>query len=194
MPAARRYSRPMAMLSGPGYPISRSTGVCAASGRRFENGERYVATLVEKAGEEALERQDFAEAEWERGARPSDPYRLFASWRTSMVEHPARRKTLLSDGELLELFERLNEATEPKQLSFRYLLALMLVRRKMLRYEGTRDGVMTVRMKPATPGGPEPEAMAVPDPKLDDEAVAAVLQQLGEIMSVEPAGGSGVSA
>lgn len=50
----------MAMLSGPGYPISRSTGVCVPSGRRFENGERYVATLVEKAGEEAFERRILA--------------------------------------------------------------------------------------------------------------------------------------
>ena len=67
-----------------------------------------------------------------------------------MSEGGEKPRALLSDPELLELFEELAGATETRQLVFRYLLALLLVRRKVLRHAGSRPGVLLVRPKPAT--------------------------------------------
>lgn len=175
----------MSLLAGPGYPIARATGRCAATGRQLQVDERYVATLVEREGQEPLERVDFSLAAWESGARPQGPGRLFASWRTAVPEPSSRKTAFLSDDELLELFEQLAEAGEARRVAFRYLLALILIRRKVLRYEGARAGVLTVRAR--TPAGAlEGAAMRVVDPGLDEQTIAGAMEQLGEIMSLAP--------
>ncbi len=181
----------MSVLSGLTYSISRGTGRCAASDRELRVGEHHVAVLVERDGQEGLERLDFSQEAWDSGARPRPPLTLFASWRTVVGEPNARRSALLGDDELLELFERLGEATEPRRLAFRYLLALMLVRRRVLVYEGSRAGVLRVKAK--RPAGELPEAavVEVADPKLDPETVESVMQQLGEIMALDDGSASG---
>jgi len=179
----------MSLLNGPGYPISRSTGRCAASGRAFVKGERFVAALVEREGAPELERLDYSVESWEGGARPVVPLRVFAHWRSLMADSEAKRSEFLGDEELMELFERLADATEARRLAFRYMLALVLVRKKQLKYEGTRDGVMKVRPKPAVPGGPEASIIEVKDPGLTEDVLAGAIEQLGEIMTLD-----GVSA
>ncbi len=176
----------MTAPTGPGYPIARGTGRCAATGRQLPVGERYVATLVEREGQEGLERLDFGLEAWNSGARPEPPARLFATWRTVVPESNAKKASFLSDDELVDLFERLAEATEPKRVGFRYLLALILVRKKVLKYEGARDGAIVVRVR--TPAGATPaEAVHVTDPGLDEETIAGAMEQLGEIMAIDAA-------
>ena len=175
----------MSLLSGPGYPISRSSGRCAASGREFAVGERFVAAMVEREGVEELERLDFSVEAWEGGARPAAPLRLFAHWRAVMAAPGAKKSEFLGDDELMELFERLAEATEARRLAFRYMLALVLVRKRLLKYEGTRDGVMKVRPKPAVSGGPEASLIEVKDPGLTEDVLAGAMEQLGEIMTLD---------
>lgn len=167
--------------------MARTTGRCAATGRGLGVGERYIATLVERDGQEEIERADYSLEAWESGARPAPPLRLFASWRAVVPDSHAKKQSFLSDDELLELFERLAEATEGRRIAFRYLLSLMLVRRKVLKYEGTRDGVMTVRVR--TPAGsPQSEPARVVDPGLDEETITGAMEQLGEIMALDPSG------
>lgn len=174
----------MSVLTGLTYSISRGTGRCAASDRELRVGEHHVAVLVERDGQEGLERLDFSTEAWDAGARPRPPLSLFASWRATVAEPNTRKSAMLADDELLELFERLGEATEPRRVAFRYLLALMLVRRRALVYEGSRGGVL--RVKPRRPAGELPEAtvVEVADPKLDPESVESVMQQLGEVMAI----------
>jgi hypothetical protein len=56
----------------------------------------------------------------------------------------------MDDEELLDLFESLEDANEPKKQAFRFLLALLLVRKRLLKYEGQRPGLMLVRRRDAT--------------------------------------------
>ena len=135
----------MAGIFSNSYPIARSSGKCAATGREFVNGDHLVAALVEIPGQEDLARLDFAKDAWDAGARPAPPAVLFASWRATHQPPDAKKKLLLSDEELLDLFEQLAASDQPRQRAFRYVLALLLVRRKVLVYEGQRDGLMKVR-------------------------------------------------
>lgn len=147
-------------------------------------GERFVAVLVEREGAVELEREDYSAEAWEGGARPAAPARLFACWRAVMGAPDAKKSEFLGDDELMELFEQLGEATEARRLAFRYMLALVLVRKKLLRYEGTRDGVMAVRLK--TPAGqPEAPIVEVKDPGLTSETLTGAMEQLGEIMTLD---------
>lgn len=180
----RAYTRAMAATS---YPLSRATGQCAASGHAFSEGEAFVATLVERAGQPGLERLDFAVSAWESGARPAVPLVLFAFWRGVFSPHPEKAKPLLGDAELLDLFEELGSADQPKQLAFRYFVALLLIRRRLLRQVGTRPGVLLV-----SPKGAPQTTLEVKDPGVDDGAIADALEQLGRVVNVDgPPGGAG---
>jgi hypothetical protein len=172
----------MSALAASSFPVARPTGVCAATGRTLAVGERYVAALVERPGQPLLERIDFSIEAWEQGQRPHPPLRLFGLWRSTIPRPGEKQATLLSDPELLELFEELAGATEARQLVFRYLLALLLVRRRVLKMAGTRRGVLLVRYKPATPGGPEQPPLEVVDPDIDDRSITDAIEELGKVI------------
>ncbi len=169
-----------------GMSISKPTGTCAATGRAIGVGERFVATLVERTDQAGLERQDYCVEAWQGGARPAPPVRMFGHWRGVMPEARGERRQLLSDEELLDLFEELGGATEPKRLAFRYVLGLMLVRRRVLRMVGERrsDGVrvMLVRPKAAAPDSP---AIEVADPGTDEATINEVIEQVGAVIGGE---------
>jgi hypothetical protein len=150
-----------------------------------------VAVLVERAGDEesGLERRDFKVAAWEKGARPKAPLKVFGHWRAKM-QPPGAKKGLIDDPSLLDLFEQLEGSEEASRVSFRYVLALILIRKKLLRYEGTcRDsagpgGGAVMMVRRATRSGETPaEVVEVLDPKMDEAAVKEAVEQLGAVMA-----------
>lgn len=158
--AGRSYTGVMAAPGGTGYEISRPTGVCAATGRVIAVGEQFVAALAEDEGGERLERQDFSIDAWESGARPEPPLRLFGHWRATMPEPGDRKRPYIDDAALVDLFGQLEGASEPGRVSFRYLLALMLIRKRLLKYEGmkVKGGPTADTVEPkARPAGPAAE-------------------------------------
>lgn len=174
-------------MTGASYPIARSTGICAATGRALVVGERYVAALIERTPDSAaLERADFSLDAWNQGARPAAPARTFGVWRASFHEHVQAPKPLLDDDELLDLFEQLGEATAANQIAFRYVLTLLLVRRRLLRMMGSKprtpDRPALMMVVPKGQGAEMPPIEVV-DPGLDDAAVAEVIEQVGQIIA-----------
>ncbi|MBX3409043.1 MAG: hypothetical protein KF859_04075 [Phycisphaeraceae bacterium] len=176
-------------ISGSAYPVSRSSGQCAASGRAFAEGEHFVATLCERPEPSApLERVDFSLEAWEGGHRPAPPLALFAVWRSAYQSRPPTRKSLLSDDELVDLFENLAAATDPKQLAFRYVLALLLVRKRLLRLVSQRSarvdqpGALLVHPR-GTP--PETPPIEVLDPGIDEAATADIIEQVGQLIVLD---------
>src|SRR5689334_17287956 len=109
-----------------GYEIARATGVCAASGKKIQPGDEFVAVLVERGDDEdaGLERVDFTVAAWEKGSRPKKPFKVFGHWRAKMQPPGQSKKPLIDDAALLDLFEQLEGAEERSRISFRFVLAL----------------------------------------------------------------------
>jgi hypothetical protein len=171
-------------MTGSSYPFARSTGVCAASGRALVEGEAYVAALVEREGQSGLERVDYSADAWERGARPREPMRVFGFWRGTFAAGETKKQPLLGDAELLDLFEELGGASEPKQVTFRYILALLLTRRRILRVVSTTPGGMMVVVR----GEAGKEPISVVDPGLDEQAIADAIEQLGQVVATDVPG------
>lgn len=192
----------MSVLSGPGYSVSKPSGRCAASGQPLTTGQKIVAVLVEVVREdgEELRRLDFSAQAWDEGHRPTQvegsACRLFASWRTIVAAPDAKPKIVLDDAELLELFEQLdgqmNGQPDPKKQIFRYVLALLLIRRRVLRYEGERIGASGREMlvRRAGPKGSEADATPyhVADPSMDDAAIESAIEQIGALIGGTSAG------
>jgi hypothetical protein len=171
------------------YPIARPTGVCASTGKAMAVGERFMATLVEIEGQPELRRADFSLEAWGGGARP-EVGRVFAAWNAVLPEPNAKKKSLLSDDELIEIFEQLAPATERRQLVFRYMLALTLLRRRILRHDGVKGTSMIVKRR--GPAGTEAEAFEVQDPGMDEAAISEAMEELSKIIPMdEEASGGG---
>jgi hypothetical protein len=170
------------------FEVARATGVCAATGRAIKVGDKYVASLVERPGEEGFERLDFDHKEWKLGARPKKPLSLFASWVATMQAPDSKKRTLIDDAALLEIFEQLEGVEEPKRITFRYVLALLLIRKKLLKYEETRRDhmggrpVMVVKRAASSRSAGIGDCEVV-DPGMDEQAVADAVEQLRAIMA-----------
>jgi hypothetical protein len=174
-----------------------------------------VAVLVRGPESDEFVRLDYAEEAWKGGSRPGREWMVLGSWRGTVPEPGARRKLLVDDQSLLELFEGSGEdpslidgeggggaeqgAVDPEtaarrekdRLAFRFVLALILLRKRLLIGEGQKGKAMLVRPK-GVPKPPEgPELIEVVDPGLDDETVVRVTEGLGAVISGEAPGGQG---
>jgi hypothetical protein len=160
-----------------GYSVARAGGKCAVSGRAIVPGEKLMAAVRETPA--GLERVDVAPEHWEA----FDKTGLLAFWQTVMPQHQAKKQVFVDDTVLGELFERLAEATEPAKLNFRFVLGLILMRKRILVYESSKtvDGqeLWTMRFRG------KQETLDMLNPKLDEQQVAEVSTQLGEILSGE---------
>jgi len=168
-------------IGGSGFSVTRSRGVCAATGHAIAPGERFITALIERDGTIGLERADYSLAAWDAGARPGAGERLFGFWRAIFNPIETKKQLLLSDEELLDLFTELAEATEDRRIAFRYLLALHLIRRRVLRCLTTTRSGMTVSPK----GADTSIIMEVKDPGMSDTMIAEAIEQLGEIIPAE---------
>ena len=120
------------------FDVAKSTRVCAVSGREIRAGETFHSVLLRDGAD--VKRLDYAHDAW-TGAPPE----ALAAWTSVMPEREGSHKPKLAPSEvLLRLFSEL--ADDPAQHDLRYVLTLMLIRRRLLRLEETksRDGVETL--------------------------------------------------
>lgn len=107
------------------YQISRCTRRCAVTGEPLEPGERYHSALVDDGSE--LRRIDVASSHW------AGPPEGAVGWWQSALPDPTKKKRLAPNEVLLGLMEQWD--SNPERTAMRYVLALLLVRRKLLRIE-----------------------------------------------------------
>ncbi|MFO0894879.1 MAG: hypothetical protein U0574_07985 [Phycisphaerales bacterium] len=164
---------------GPSFSIGRSTGICAASGETLAPGTACMAVLVDR-GDQGLERQDFSLAAWNAGQRPE---RWICFWKTVVQAPDAKRGIRLDDDVLEEVLDRLEGDARPERQAFRWLVALMLLRRRRLRHDGveTAGGVESWRFRRR--GDAEGAApIRVVNPRLSEEDLRALSEQLGDVV------------
>ena len=91
----------------------------------------------------------------------------------------------------MDLFERLAEDDRPQRVAFRFVLALILMRKRLLRFVGRKPGAdgtggdrvgsdyWLFRLRGGLPDDPP---MEVANPQLGDEDVRELTAQLSEIL------------
>jgi hypothetical protein len=116
------------------YQIRPIGKKCVATGEELVPGTICHSTLVEQNGE--LVRLDFSPQGWK-----GPPENAIGVW-TCIVPQPAvRRKEPLDVDALFGCFEQLMEDANPAREGLRYVLALLLLKKRRLRLEGSRiDG------------------------------------------------------
>lgn len=164
------------MGQGPGmtpYAIQGPGRHCAATGRELQPGERIVSVLGDEAGR--LVRKDFAADAW-----PGPLAGAVAWWAGRVPEAGQPRRPPVNDELLLDCFTHLAGATDPRQENFRYVLALLLMRRKRLKFEDVRkDGGRELLCLRDARSGARHE---LPDPRLTDSEMAAVQLEVFRVL------------
>ncbi len=165
------------------YKISASDRTCHTCERRFEVGEVYYSAVVEAPpeAEEMFVRHDFCPDCWQ-----PEPEAYFSYWKTRVPEPPPERPTgprLVDMGRLMQLFEHLAEADQEKARRFRYVLALVLMRKKRLRLEssrrvGGRGEELTLRESGTK------RRHTVTCPRLSEDEIRSVTDRLGAILDM----------
>jgi hypothetical protein len=166
-----------ASQSKAGYEVARPLGRCHITGQTIEPGVRFMAALRETPT--GFERLDVSLDAWDRFDRAD----ILAHWLTTMPRPEQKKKIFVDDQVLCELFERLADVTEPPKLNFRFVLGLILMRKRMLIYESSRMDqereIWTVRFKGRD------DRIDLLNPKLGEDQMHEVSQQLGEILNEE---------
>jgi hypothetical protein len=164
------------------YQIAKTPGACSRCETAFTPEQTVMAT-VREGGEEGFLREDFCTNCWPAGADGDSPD-ILASWQT-VIPTPAEKKKLLVDDEvLINFFRRLADAVEPAKVTFRYVLGLILMRKRKLIYDGpgrSADGVDIWKMHFR---GTD-EHHEVIDPGMDEDQILEVSQNLSQIMELD---------
>ncbi|MFW6146330.1 MAG: hypothetical protein ACOC7R_03255 [Planctomycetota bacterium] len=159
------------------YNIARSAGHCARCEKALEPNETFMATVVEAAG--GLVRRDWCLACWDDPDR-GDVGELFGQWRAVVPEPTAKKRLFVDDDVLVHFFHRLAGDERESRRAFRFVLTLVLMRKRLLTYLRSRrddDGreIWTLRRR----GDGEHEVV---NPELDEDRIAEVSEQLSEIL------------
>lgn len=155
--------------------VSPPTRLCAASGRELQEGEKVYSLLTEQDGQ--VVRVDYAADAW-----TGPPDDCIAFWLGRIPPSRRDRKPTLSDDALWDCFERLADPQGDSQQRLRYVMALLLMRRRKLKFEDTvkRDGQDWLVLRAAGRGGKRCEVL---DPGLSDDDLAAAQGEVFDLLA-----------
>lgn len=155
------------------FDIQGPTRVCSASGRELKPGDRYFAVLADEAG--GFVRRDYAADAW-----PGPPEKAVAFWSGRIPTGDRPRKPVVNDALLLDCFDHLAGAAEPDRVNFRYVVALLLMRRKRLKFEDVvrENGAEVLLLRDARNGA----VHRVADPRLAEAQTAAVQDEVFRVL------------
>jgi hypothetical protein len=158
------------------WNIHKPLGACSGSGQEIEPGEEYIGALVET--DQGLERRDFCLALWEQ-----EPPQVFCFWRSRLPHAEQKRQVFVDDEMLVAFFNRLADETDSERLQFRFVLALILMRKRRLKYEGTKmqDGQEIWLLKVTG----EKRTVEVLNPHLGEEQIEQLSGQIGEVLNAD---------
>ena len=158
------------------WVIDKPLGQCCATGRAIAPGEEYYATLVET--EQGFARRDFNAEFWNEN-KPA----VFCYWKTKLPRPDQKKQVFVDDDMLMAFFERLAVETEQEKVNFRFVLALVLMRKRRLKYDSSKseEGKDIWRLRIT---GTQ-DFVEVVNPNLDESQVAHLTSQIGQILQVE---------
>ena len=171
------------------WNIKSRSEVCTITGRPFAEGEVFHTALFLDEG--GFRRIDLSEEAW--NARLADPSAepFFSSWRSKFEPPAPLAPEALRRDDAEGMLRQLIESQNPAHLNTRYLLAVMLERKRILRSQPSPDKG-TLLYEHAATG----ETFIIADPKLSLSDLVAVQEEVSALLTglSEPSAPVGVPA
>lgn len=130
------------------YKVSRCTRQCHAQNRPLRDGEWYYSVVLESGDDYA--RRDYSAESWE-----GPPEGAIGWWKNRMPSSDKKKMVLAPPGVLLDLLRQMSEF--PGKAKSRYLLALMLMRRRVVRPASKTESPLKTEADPESDANTESE-------------------------------------
>jgi hypothetical protein len=158
------------------YQIHGPARTCTATGRELRAGEKVFSVLWDEAGQFA--RKDYAADAW-----PGPPAGAVAWWAGRIPEAGRAAKPTINDELLVDCFEHLTDTADAGRLNFRYVVALLLMRRKRFKFEDTsKRGEQELLIVRDAKSGRKHEVI---DPHLAESEMTAVQDEVFRVLGWE---------
>ena len=161
------------------WEIKSRAHECARTGVEFQPGETFFTLLVREG--DGFRREDISEAAWESR---NDNIQPFSFWRSRYEPPPPPSPEPLPRDDAESLLRRLVAENDPAYSNVRFILALMLERKRMLRPMESRDDDMLVYEHVATG-----ETIVLANPHLSFDQIPAIQKEVGALLSPDSATG-----
>ena len=110
------------------YEIQRCTRRCAKTGKELQPGEEFFSALVSEGNE--IARVDFSHEGWD-----GPPEDSLGWWKSHMPSASANKMHWAPNDVMLHFFQELENQEDKEDI--RYVLALLMIRRRVVRLEDT---------------------------------------------------------
>jgi hypothetical protein len=163
------------------WKIEPATRRCAKTGEELAEGCEFYTVLFEEG--EGFRREDYSLEAWE-----GPPEGAYCHFRSRVPIREKKQRLLVDDDMLINFFVRLAEAEDAGKLRFRFVLALILMRKRILKFEETvhEDDRELWRMRltrePSDPSASKDDVQIVVNPHLTEEQIESVSQELNVIL------------
>ena len=158
------------------WNIRMRSEACAVTGKNFEEGELFYTALYREGDE--FRRSDLCEEAWARLSADTETAAPFSSWR-SRYEPPApAAPEPLPKDDAEGMLRSLLESNDPAHANTRYLLAVMLERKRILRPQpSSAEGILVYEHSRTG------ETLVIQDPHLSLADLAAVQQEVSALLA-----------
>ena len=167
------------------WEIKSRAEQCSATGRSFADGESFYTLLYRERA--AFRREDLCEEafqerskQWEEDKRKSAPAKPFSFWRSKFEPPAPPAPETLAKETAEDLLRRYIEEDEPQHANTRYILALMLERKRLLKQTDVQqDGNERILIYERVKTG---EVFVIRDPQLHMEQIESVQGQVADLL------------
>jgi hypothetical protein len=151
---------------------------CQGTGREIAPGETYISVLRYTDG--GIRREDYAEEAWSAVSSTTH----LAWWRRRRPPPAAPTgPRLINHRVLSEIFHRLKDSADRSEQCFLWIITLLLVRARRLRYvDLVRDADGTYLLVREMQDG-RPRGFRIRDPRLSDEETARLQEEVARLFA-----------
>lgn len=155
------------------YQIQPNSRRCCVSGRELKPGDTFYSVLLDQDGQ-------FVRCEYSEEAWQNPPENVFSFWSGVVPTSDKEKKPPIDDDLLMDCLVRLEKEQETAKIHFRYVLALLMMRRKRLKFEETKtdQGQEFMILRDAR----TKELYEVVHPDLSEEEMLAVQDEVLKVL------------
>jgi hypothetical protein len=154
------------------WDIKSRAHACSRSGREFSEGEFFYTMLVREG--EGFRREDLCEEAWRERNDNIEP---FSFWRSKYEPPAPPPQGPIAKNDAEGLLRKLIEENDPSRVNPRYILALMLERKRVLRPMVSSDADMLVYEFAGTG-----ETIVLQNPRLGFDRIPDVQLEVAEML------------
>lgn len=154
------------------WEIRKRSDTCTLTQRPFQDGEFFFTALYREGS--GFRREDISEDAW--ASLPPEP-RPFSFWRSKFELPPPPPPEPLAKQDAEGILRRLIAESDDSSRNARYILALMLERKRLLKPMPSEDGDVLV-YEHAQSG----ETFLIPNPRLSMDQVPEVQREVSALL------------